>query len=130
MRVLFSRAHARFNRRVTNRIVLPVAGWLPMWSVVEHVGRRSGKSYRTPVSAFRTRDGGVAVLLPYRPDRDWVKNLQAAGGGRIKLYGKTFDVTGPRIVPTREAAAALKSPWRQLVGSLGVESTLLLTRRV
>ena len=128
--MLFSREHARFNRRVTNRIVLPISGWVPMWSVVEHVGRRSGKTYRTPVSAFRTRDGGVAVLLPYRPDRDWVKNLQAAGGGRIKLYGKTFDVADPRVVPTREAARVLRAPWRQLVGSVGVDSTLLLTRRV
>ncbi|SRX92229.1 hypothetical protein MSP7336_00454 [Mycobacterium shimoidei] len=126
--MLFSREHARFNRRVTNRIVLPLSGWLPMWSVVEHVGRRSGKIYRTPVSAFRTQDGGVAILLPYRPDRDWVKNLHAAGGGRVKLYGKTFDVTDPRVVPTREALGLLKSPWRQLLGSTGVESTLLLTR--
>lgn len=126
--MLFSREHARFNRRVTNRIVLPLSGWLPMWSVVEHVGRRSGKVYRTPVSAFRTRDGGVAVLLPYRPDRDWVKNLQAAGGGRVRLYGKTFDVTDPRVVPTREAVGLLKPPWRKLMGSAGVESTLLLTR--
>lgn len=126
--MLFSREHARFNRRVTNRIVLPLSGWLPMWSVVEHVGRRSGKVYRTPVSAFRTRDGGVAVLLPYRPDRDWVKNLQAAGGGRVRLYSKTFDVSDPRVVPTREAVRLLKSPWRQLMGSTGVESTLLLVR--
>lgn len=126
--MLFSRAHARFNRRVTNRIVLPASGWLPVWSIVEHVGRQSGKTYRTPVSAFRTRDGGVAILLPYRPDRDWVKNLQAAGGGRVMLYGKTFDVTNPRIVPTGEAVGALKLPWRQLIGRLGVESALLLTR--
>lgn len=126
--MLFSRAHARFNRRVTNRIVLPISGWIPVWSIVEHVGRRSGKTYRTPVSAFRTRDGGVAVLLPYRPDRDWVKNLQAAGGGRVKLYGKTFDVTNPRIVPTTEAADLVKAPWRQLLGLSRVESTLLLAR--
>ncbi|GBE65243.1 hypothetical protein MFM001_17050 [Mycobacterium sp. MFM001] len=126
--MLFSRAHARFNRRVTNRIVLPLSGWLPVWSVVEHVGRRSGKTYRTPVSAFRTRDGGVAVLLPYRPDRDWVKNLLAAGRGRVTLYGKTFDVTDPRIVPTGEAADLVKAPWGQLLGLTRVESTLLLTR--
>ena len=25
---------------------------------------------------------GVAILLTYGPDRDWLKNLTAAGGGR------------------------------------------------
>lgn len=123
----FSERRARFNRRVTNPLFLPISGWLPLWSITEHVGRRSGKTYRTPVSMFRT-DDGVAVLLVYGPNRDWVKNLQAADGGRVTLYGKTFDVTDPRIVPTGEAAGALKTPWRQLLGSAGVESALLLTR--
>ncbi|MGH3553642.1 MAG: nitroreductase family deazaflavin-dependent oxidoreductase [Mycobacterium sp.] len=123
----FSERRAQFNRWVTNPLFLPISGWLPMWSIVEHVGRRSGKAYRTPVSMFRTRDG-VAVLLVYGPNRDWVKNLQTANGGRIKLGGKTFDVTDPRIVPTSEAVGALRSPWRQLLGSAGVASTLLLTR--
>ncbi|OBI41331.1 hypothetical protein A5707_07670 [Mycobacterium kyorinense] len=123
----FSERRARFNRRVTNPLFLPISGWLPLWSIIEHVGRRSGKTYRTPVSMFRT-DDGVAVLLVYGPNRDWVKNLQATGGGRVTLYGKTFDVTDPRIVPTGEAVRALKTPWRQLLGSAGVESALLLTR--
>ncbi|WP_102144150.1 nitroreductase family deazaflavin-dependent oxidoreductase [Mycobacterium hubeiense] len=126
--MLFSREHARFNRRVTNRVVLPLSGWLPAWSVVEHVGRRSGRTYRTPVSAFRTVDDGIAILLPYQPDRDWLKNLQAAGGGRMKIAGRTFDVADPRIVPTRDALALLKSPWRQLLKRTGVEYTLLLRR--
>lgn len=40
-------------------------------------GRRSGKPYRTPVNVFSTGvDGkpGVAILLTYGPDRDWLKN--------------------------------------------------------
>lgn len=51
-----------------------------------------------------------------------------ANGGRVRLYGKTFDVTDPRIVPADEAVGALKSPWRQLLGSVGVESALLFIR--
>ena len=48
------------------------AGWAPTFAIIEHVGRRSGKPYRTPVNAFNTEvDGkpGVAVLLSYGPDR-------------------------------------------------------------
>jgi deazaflavin-dependent oxidoreductase (nitroreductase family) len=98
-----------------------------MWSIIEHRGRRSGAVYRTPVSMFRTADG-VAILLAYGEDRDWVRNLIAAGGGRATMGGKTFDVTDPRIVPTAEAATMLRSPWRQLVGRMSTPSTLLLRR--
>ncbi|MEZ0362770.1 nitroreductase family deazaflavin-dependent oxidoreductase [Mycobacterium sp. pUA109] len=123
----FSQRRARFNRVVTNPLVRPVSGWVPAWSIIEHTGRRSGKTYRTPVTMFSTPDG-VAVLLVYGPDRDWLKNLQTSGGGRVKLSGKTFDVTNPRVVPTSEAVGFLKAPWRQLLPHAGVESTLLLTR--
>lgn len=123
----FSQRRARFNRAVTNPLFRPISGWIPLWSIVEHTGRRSGTVYRTPVSMFNIPDG-VAVLLAYGPDRDWVKNLQAAGGGRVTLSGKTFDVTNPQVVPTAQAVELLKSPWRQLLGHAGVPYSLLLRR--
>lgn len=123
----FSERRARFNRVVTNPLFRPISGWVPLWSIIEHTGRRSGRVYRTPVSMFATPDG-VAVLLVYGPDRDWVKNLTAAGGGRATFAGATFAVTEPRIVPTSQAVPLLKSPWRQLLGHAGVAHTLLLTR--
>ena len=88
---------ARFNRKYTNRVVEPLSGWLPLWSAVEHVGRKSGKAYRTPVTSIPTR-GGIAIVLPYGTDTDWVRNLQAAGGGKVQMLGRTFDVRDPRIV--------------------------------
>lgn len=123
----FSERRARFNRVVTNPLFRPICGWVPMWSIVEHTGRRTGAVYRTPVSMFHTPDG-VAVLLPYGTGRDWVKNLHAANGGRVKVGGKTFAVTNPRVVTTDAALGQLKAPWRQLLGKAGVPHTLLLTR--
>ncbi|OBG32790.1 MULTISPECIES: nitroreductase family deazaflavin-dependent oxidoreductase [Mycolicibacter] len=123
----FSERRARFNRVVTNPLFRPISGWVPMWSIIEHTGRRSGATYRTPVSMFHTADG-VAVLLPYGTGRDWVKNLQAADGGRVKVGGKTFAVTNPQVVATADAVGLLKAPWRQLLGRAGVPHTLLLTR--
>lgn len=70
--MLFADARARFNRRVVNRVVRPLSGRMALWSLVEHRGRRSGTTYRTPVTAFRTPDG-FAVLLPYGEGRDWVR---------------------------------------------------------
>jgi hypothetical protein len=43
---------ARFNRHVTNPIQRMWAGWAPSFAIIEHVGRRSGKPYRTPVNAL------------------------------------------------------------------------------
>jgi deazaflavin-dependent oxidoreductase (nitroreductase family) len=100
------RRMARFNRRVTNPLEMPFAGWAPMFAIIEHVGRRSGKAYRTPVSAFDIDvDGtpGIAVLLAYGPDCDWLKNLTAAAGGRITRKRKTFDITVPKVVSKAEA---------------------------
>jgi hypothetical protein len=59
---------ARFNRHVTNPIQRMWAGWAPSFGILEHVGRRSGKQYRTPLSVFDADiDGkpGVAIMLTY-----------------------------------------------------------------
>ncbi|GFM17707.1 deazaflavin-dependent nitroreductase family protein, partial [Mycobacterium sp. PO1] len=85
---------ARFNRHVTNPIQRMWAGWAPTMGILTHVGRRSGRPYRTPLTVFSTRDG-VAVLLTYGPDRDWLKNITAAGGGTMRRHGRSFPVTDP-----------------------------------
>jgi hypothetical protein len=46
---------------------------------------------------------GVAILLTYGPNRDGLKNITAAGGGRIRRYGKTFSVHDPRVMPFEQA---------------------------
>ena len=55
---------ARFNRHVTNPIQRLWAGWVPTMGILQHVGRKSGNPYRTPVTVFSTEDG-VAILLTY-----------------------------------------------------------------
>jgi len=47
----------KFNIAVTNRITGLFAGWLPGFGILTHVGRRSGKVYRTPVNVFRAQNG-------------------------------------------------------------------------
>jgi len=69
---------ARFNKRFTNRLTSKVAGYLPGFAIVSHIGRKSGRTYRTPVNAFRT-DGGYIIALTYGAQSDWVKNVMTAG---------------------------------------------------
>ena len=118
---------ARFNRRVTNPIQRLWAGWAPTFGILEHVGRKSGNTYRTPLTVFST-DDGVAILLTYGPDRDWLKNLTTTGKGRLKRYGRTFTVTDPRVMPKSVAASSVKGLWRPIFARLPFEYALLLTR--
>ena len=118
---------ARFNRYVTNPVQRLWAGWAPTMGILEHVGRRSGKRYRTPLNVFTT-DDGVAILLTYGPDRDWLKNLTAAGEGKMRRYGKTFTVTEPKVMPKSAAAPAVTGLWRPIFARLPFEYALLLKR--
>ena len=48
------------------------------YPVVTHVGRKSGKTYQTPLDAFPTTTGYVLVAR-YGPESDWVQNVLAGG---------------------------------------------------
>jgi deazaflavin-dependent oxidoreductase (nitroreductase family) len=122
---------ARFNRHVTNPIQRMWAGWAPSFGILEHVGRRSGKQYRTPLNVFDAEvDGkpGVAILLSYGPDRDWLKNLNAAGGGRMRRHGKTFGVSNPRTVTKAEAATHVTGAGRRVFPRIPFDQAVLLTK--
>ncbi|MGV0624283.1 nitroreductase family deazaflavin-dependent oxidoreductase [Mycolicibacter minnesotensis] len=123
---------ARFNRHVTNPIQRLWAGWAPTFGILEHVGRRSGKPYRTPLSVFSTDEGGqpgVAILLTYGPDRDWLKNITAAGEARLRRHGKTLRVSNPRVVSRAEAAALVRPRARRVFSRLPFDQAVLLSRQ-
>jgi deazaflavin-dependent oxidoreductase (nitroreductase family) len=75
----------------------PLAERLPGFAVVVHTGRQSGRRYRTPVNLFRSGDG-YAIALTYGRDRDWVRNVMAAGGCEVETRGRTIRLEEPRIV--------------------------------
>ena len=104
-----SRRVARFNKVVTNRVQGVYAWIVPPWAVIVHRGRRSGRAYRTPVLAFR-QDRTVIVALIYGEESDWLRNLQAAGGGLIVRGGRTHKLCRPRIVETDAAAELARLP--------------------
>jgi deazaflavin-dependent oxidoreductase (nitroreductase family) len=126
--VRFADHVARFNRRVTNPIQRLWAGWLPPFAIIENVGRRSGKAYRTPVGVFAV-PGGFAVFLIYGPDRDWVRNLVAAGGCKLVNRARIYEVTDPCVVPAAEAVEFLGKRPAALLRRLNVEYVLRLTSK-
>ena len=88
-------------------ILRPFTGALPGFCVLTHVGRRSGKVYRTPLNVFRRGDR-VVFALTYGSDAQWVRNVLAAGECQIRTMGRDLHLVGPRVV----VDPALKDlPW-------------------
>jgi deazaflavin-dependent oxidoreductase (nitroreductase family) len=85
----------RFTSAVVNPLMRRIGGRVPGYAVLTHVGRRSGRVYRTPIKYFR-RDGDYVLALMYGTDADWLRNLEAAGGGQLRHGGRTIGVTNPR----------------------------------
>src|SRR5215475_8256333 len=91
------RGLAKFNILVTNRITGLFAPWLPGFGVLTHVGRKSRKTYRTPVNVFRTADGFI-IALTYSSRSEWVRNVLAAGGCELKTAGRSYQLLAPNVV--------------------------------
>jgi deazaflavin-dependent oxidoreductase (nitroreductase family) len=93
---------AAFNLAVTNRIASRFAARLPGFGILTHVGRKSGRVYRTPVNVFRAPEG-FFIALTYGRDSEWVRNVIAAGGCTLETRGVQHQLSVPTIVhdPTR-----------------------------
>jgi deazaflavin-dependent oxidoreductase (nitroreductase family) len=102
------RAVANFNRRITNPLALKLGLWAPTLGSVEHVGRKSGKRYETPLNIFDTSDGYV-ILIGYGPESHWVKNVLAGGPATVRKHGKTAPVVNPRLVTKAEGERLVTS---------------------
>jgi deazaflavin-dependent oxidoreductase (nitroreductase family) len=82
--------------RVLNRTLNPLtlraarSGRGP-FTLVRHVGRKSGRTYEAPIIVAERSDGFVAELT-YGDGVNWYRNL-LAGGGEIEHRGRTYRVT-------------------------------------
>lgn len=87
---------ARVNRAVTNPVMRLWAGRIPPMAIIEHSGRRTGRTYRTPVMAFR-RDDSVTIFLPYGIDRDWVRNVREGSRAAMVRSGRRVPLGQPEL---------------------------------
>jgi deazaflavin-dependent oxidoreductase (nitroreductase family) len=118
---------ARFNRRLFNPVIRTFAGrrGSPV-AVVEHRGRRSGRRYRTPVVAFRV-DGGYVVALLYGADRDWVRNVLAAGSCVLERGGRRVELVHARVLDASDSMALVPVLMRPSLRLLRVTRVLRLS---
>jgi deazaflavin-dependent oxidoreductase (nitroreductase family) len=84
----------RIKKRA-NRFFLKIAGRrFRFYSILKHVGRRSGRAYATPVAAYPLGDGFVFALLD-GDNVDWCHNVLAAGKCTLKTLGREYVLEGP-----------------------------------
>ncbi|QEN14832.1 nitroreductase family deazaflavin-dependent oxidoreductase [Mycolicibacterium sp. ELW1] len=122
------RAVAHFNRHVTNRVAQSITPWLPGLGTLEHVGRKSGTRYRTPLLVFPTRDG-VVVLIGYGLESDWLKNVMAGGPTVLRKRNRAVPLADPQICRKAEAANLVTPGFRPFYRLFPYnEAALVLTR--
>lgn len=88
------------------------------FSIVQHVGRHSGRRYETPIIVSRLADGFM-IELTYGPDVDWHKNVLAAGGGTLVWRGRTYAIDTITPVDAAAGRAAFPPPERLILRLLG-----------
>ncbi|MFI6585206.1 nitroreductase family deazaflavin-dependent oxidoreductase [Embleya sp. NPDC050493] len=96
----------RWWGHVNKRMFNPRAVAGGKWPVLTHVGRTSGRTYRTPLDAHPV-DGGYLFVPVYGSGSDWVRNVLAADGARLRVGGKEMKLAAPRLVGAAEAFQAL-----------------------
>jgi deazaflavin-dependent oxidoreductase (nitroreductase family) len=96
--------------RVLNPLIRKLAGrrHFRMAALLWHVGRRSGRTYRTPVSAGRTGDV-VVIALTFGNQSDWSRNVRAAGGCSLRFRGRDYAATQPEFLSLQEAAPLVRA---------------------
>jgi deazaflavin-dependent oxidoreductase (nitroreductase family) len=129
-----STSRARVGVRSAARRINPLVLWLagtrffPLYGVIEHRGRRSGKAYRTPVVVRPTSDGFI-VPMPWGERTDWYRNVRAAGECVIRWKGRDYALVQPELIDPAAARANFGAFERAMSTRLGIEHYLRLRHR-
>lgn len=78
-------------------VLRPIAAWLPGFGIITHRGRRSGRTYRTPVNVFRRGDEYL-FFATYGSEVDWVRNVLAAGTCSLRTRGRDVTLIEPELI--------------------------------
>lgn len=116
----------RINKKVLNPRQLQTAGTPGAYAaIIQHVGRSSGRQYRTPVGAEPMPDGFVVALV-YGTGSDWLRNVLASGTAVVVHEGQEYPVDRPQVVPLDDVADAFGPEALRPMRVVGVTQALRL----
>ncbi len=116
--------------RLTAPMARAFAGrrFFPLWAVVHHRGRKSGRELSVPV-AVTPSDDGLVVVLPWGPGTNWARNVLAAGGCVVRWKGEDVRITDPALLDRAAARRYFtRRQWGAVERVFKAESFLLLRR--
>jgi deazaflavin-dependent oxidoreductase (nitroreductase family) len=110
----FPQQMTRVNRAVLNPVLGRLAGRFAPLALLEHRGRRTGRSLTTPVFAFQ-HDSTVTIALTYGSGVQWLANVRAAGGGRLTHRGRLLQLGAPAMIDTETGLARMPAIIRRVL---------------
>jgi deazaflavin-dependent oxidoreductase (nitroreductase family) len=91
--------------RYLNPVMRHLARRLPGFGLVTHRGRKTGRTYRTPINVFRRGDTYL-FFLTYGADAQWVMNIRAAGSCSLETRGQVVNLVDPQVITDPELSVA------------------------
>lgn len=95
----------RFQIKYINPALKPIARYVPGTATITHRGRKSGKPYKTIVTAYCK--GDLLTIALGHGKTDWVKNVLAAGEADILFNRREVHIINPRILPAGSDSSGL-----------------------
>jgi len=124
----FSDRIRRFTKtanRPMRRIAGTRAGMLYFnLGALHHVGRRSRRTFVTPLSAYPLGDGFVLGVA--YPEVDWCRNVLAAGKCTLTWNGKEYALERPELIPKAQAMQAYPPLVKPFIAGPGTKTFLWL----
>jgi deazaflavin-dependent oxidoreductase (nitroreductase family) len=116
--------------RAVKHVVNPVTARIARtrhgpFSLIRHVGRKSGRTYETPLILARV-PGGFIAELTYGEKVDWYRNVVAAGGCVVVHHGEEFRVTRIETCTADRGRSAYPGPIRWILKAAGRNEFRLL----
>lgn len=95
-------------------------------AALQHVGRRSGREYMTPLGAYPLGDGFVLAVA--YPHVDWSENVLAAGKCTLTWKGHEYALERPERIPLSDALKAYPPLVKPFIFAPGMNEFLWLHR--
>jgi deazaflavin-dependent oxidoreductase (nitroreductase family) len=104
---------------------VPLAGrrFFPLWGIVRHAGRRSGRTYDTPVVVQRTNDGFL-IPLPFGGSTQWARNVLASGACTIRWRAQEYRAGDPEVIDWPRARSSYGPVLRLVIPLAGIRTFL------
>jgi deazaflavin-dependent oxidoreductase (nitroreductase family) len=112
---------------ILNRFVVRITGrrYVPLYVLLRHRGRYSGREYATPVVGMRV-PGGFAIPMAFGEGADWYRNIIASGGATIRQRGTEHQLGEPTAIDPEAATSPFPGWQKPVFRALGIRRFLFL----